>query len=91
MTRTLKHYVSDGLGTFRADSNVTIREIRNSVKERGAYFYNQVNRSVFIPPDILAGIDAVVSPRWNILSSSTRVVCNARQPDRREKTGLIFR
>lgn len=54
----------------------------------GGYFYNKVNRAVFIPPDIQVGKDAVVSPRWSILSSSTRDVCNARQPDRREKTGF---
>lgn len=78
-------------GRLRADSNVTLREMRNSVRGRGAYFYNKVDRSVFIPPDIQVGTDAVVSPRWNVLSSSTRDVCNARRPDRREKTGLIFR
>lgn len=89
MKRTLKHYVSGGLGTSRVDSNVTIRERRNSVRERGAYFYNKVERSVFIPPDIQVGTDAVVSPSWNILSSSTRDVCNAQRPDRREDTGLI--
>lgn len=32
--------------------------------------------------------DIVVSPRWNILSSSTRDVCNAQWPEKRDKTGF---
>lgn len=81
--RILKQYVNGGLGTSCTDSKATTREI-NGVRGRGAYFYNKVNRSVFIPPDIQIGKDAVVSPRWSFLSSSTRDVCNARQPDKRE-------
>lgn len=56
--------------------------------ERGSYFYNRVDRSVCsLPPDTRVGKDAAVSPR-NIPSSSTRDVCNARQPDRREETAF---
>lgn len=76
--RILKQYVNGGLGTSCTDSKATTREI-NGVRGRGAYFYNKVSRSVFIPPDIQIGKDAVVSPRWSFLSSSTRDVCNARQ------------
>lgn len=68
-----------GLGASCADSNATIREMINGVRERGSYFYNKVNRAVFVPPDTQVGKDAAVSPRWNIPSSSTRDVCNARQ------------
>ena len=28
-----------------------MRERRKGLRERGSYFYNKVNRSVFVPPD----------------------------------------
>lgn len=43
-----------------------MRERRKGLRERGSYFYNKVNRSVFVPPDIQAGKGAAVSPGWSV-------------------------
>lgn len=48
------------------DSNATKRGRRKGLRERGSYFYNKVNRSVFVPPDTRAGKDAAASPGWNV-------------------------